>query len=127
MNPRPSTDELFNGDLVALHDPDLDVFVMKGHHDVEAIGRLLAAEDGVPPLFRDVGVIPGTARTAWALFSWHREACDAVGEPRPWCLCGLDEGGSRVDWFPREVPEGTSGAVAVTWFAAVRPAPVPAH
>jgi hypothetical protein len=116
MNPHPTTQELFDGNTVALHDPDLDVFIAKGHHDPAELAELLRTGEGVPPLLRDCLVAPGAVTQSWAVFAWHKPRCDAVGEDRPWCQCGLDESGARVDWYPTPADLATPQAVPVTWF-----------
>lgn len=120
MHPYVSTHELFNGNAVALHDLDLDLFIAKGHHDEDAINRLLQSGDGVPPVFRDYQVAAGTVTHTWTRFAWHRPGCDEVGEDSPWCLCGLDEGGSRDQWFPQEADPSSTDAIPVAWFTATR-------
>lgn len=116
----PTTQELFNGDAVALSDPDLDQFIAKGHHGVEELGQLLRSGEGVPAGFRNYHATPGTIRHTWTLFGWHKPDCDAAGEDTPWCQCGLDEAGARVDWYPTAAVESTPGAIPVTWFNARR-------
>lgn len=120
MLPHPTLKELFNGHAVALHDPELDVFIAKGHHTPDQLTSLLNAGQGVPEGFRSIQVIPATVTTTWAQFAWHRPHCDAVGEDRPWCLCGLDEAGARVDWHPTPAGSNDAGAIPVTWFNATR-------
>lgn len=120
MLPYPTPQELFNGDAVALSDPDLDVFIAKGRHDADQLAELLHAGENVPALFRGLQVTAGSVRSGWALFAWHRPGCDAVGEDRPWCGCGLDEAGARVDWYPASADQSTPGAIRVTWFNARR-------
>jgi len=120
MLPHPNTQELFNGDTIALHDPDLDVFIAKGHHDTEQLAELLRTGDRVPPLFRDYRITPGTVQHTWTLFAWHKPGCDAIGEDAPWCQCGLDEAGARVDWHPAAADATAPGVIAVTWFNATR-------
>lgn len=123
MLPYPNVQELFNGDAVALHDLELDIFIAKGHHNTDQLTESLRTDDGVPPLFREGNITPGTVKHAWTLFSWHEPRCDAVGEDSPWCLCGLDEGGSRVYWYPTTADQSTPGAIPVTWFKARRDLP----
>ncbi|WP_399559383.1 hypothetical protein [Streptomyces chartreusis] len=115
---QPTMQELFNGDAVALTDPDLDQFTAKGHHGVDELAQLLRAGEHVPADFRDYRVTPGTVRHTWTLFAWHRPGCDAAGEDAPWCQCGLDEAGARVDWYPAPADQSTPGAIPVTWFNA---------
>lgn len=118
MLPHPTIKELFNGHAVALHDPELDVFIAKGHHNADQLADLLRTGEHVPPLFRAWHAAPGTVNSVWFLFAWHKPGCDAVGEDVPWCQCGLDEAGARVEWHPTPADESTPGAIPVTWFNA---------
>lgn len=120
MQPYVDTQGLFNGNIVVLHDLEMDIYIMKGHHCEEDINTLLQDGAGVPLLFRTLRVVAGTVTRTWTLFSWHRPNCDAVGEDAPWCLCGLDESGSRVDWYPTPADPGTPHAVPVAWFRGTR-------